>query len=239
MMSFSLLRNCASTVLVGLFVVGCGQGNERLAEKSRIEGKVQAEAGVSAENANLAAKAQAMEADLATRQLFYQAVKGTYEGDFATERGDFKVRVTLVPSLPSSSYNRTRQLEEIASDLNNLSFHAQILQWNPANPLSAVGCRVENIRPDINNGEINIASSSCANLYKLQIADPDLEKQVDAERRLVGEAGLPTMELEVARSTASAIIDGKIKELAQIRGEIHPSTNAAIYTLSVKRIALR
>ena len=285
MLSSSFKRSCAGAAVLALFTVGCNQGDERLAEKARIEGKeqakaemqaqldnqaallekaraegkavaqaelqaqvenidlvvqraraegrAQAEAEINAGNANLEAKAQLMEADLATRHLFYQALKGTYEGGLATERGEFKVRITLVPSLPPATYARSRQLEEITSDLNNLFFHAQVLQWNPANRLSSVGCRVENIRPDINKGEIAIASSNCPNLYKLKIADPEAERSVTTEENPSPKAP------EVASATAAAIRDGKISELAEIRGEVHPTTNASIYRLSVKRASER
>jgi hypothetical protein len=200
-------------------------------QRARAEGRAQAEAEINAGNANLAAKAQLMEADLASRHLFYQAVKGTYEGTLPTERGEFRVRITLVPSLPPATYARSRQLEEITSDLNNLYFHAQILQWNPANRLSSVGCRIENIRPDINKGEIAVASSNCPNLYKLRIADPESERAVRTEEN-------PSpKDPEVSGATAASIRDGKITELAEIRGEVHPTTNASIYTLSVKRIS--
>lgn len=287
MLSSSYFRVSAALIALTLFTAGCDQGDERLAEKARIEGKeqakaemqaqldnqalllekartegkavaqaelqaqienlelvvqraraegrAQAEAEINAGNANLAAKAQLMEADLASRHLFYQALKGTYEGGLATERGEFKVRITLVPSLPPMTYNRTRQLEEITSDLNNLYFHAQVLQWNPANRLSSVGCRVENIRPDVNKGEIAIASSNCPNLYKLRIVDPEAERAVDDARAARTEERPTSKEPEVARATAGAIRDGKILEVAEIRGEVHPTTNAAIYTLSVKR----
>lgn len=201
---------------------------EKLLAKARAEAKAAAEEEISAGNANLAAKALLMEQDLATRHLFYQALKGTYEGTLSTERSTYKARVTLVPSLPPATYSRTRQLEEITADLNNLFFNAQIVQWNPANKLSAVGCRVENIRPDINKGEISIASSNCPNLYKLRIVDPA------SEESLVG-AAEGTSKDTVSSVTAKAIREARIGEVAEIRGEVHPTTNASIYSLSVKR----
>lgn len=76
------------------------ENQEQLRQQAYREGKAAAEAELAANNANLAAKAHLMEADLATRQLFYQANRGTYEGALATERGEFKLRITLVPSLP-------------------------------------------------------------------------------------------------------------------------------------------
>lgn len=187
-----------------------------LIQRARAEGQATAQAELSETYGYLSAKAQEMEADLASRQLFYQSVRGTYEGALRTERGDYRVRITLVPSLPPYLASRTRQLEEITSDINNLYFHAQIVQWNPANRLSAVGCRAENIRADIVKGEISIASASCPNLYVLQIADDEMSRAADL---------------------AGSIRDGKMSELRAIRGEMHPSTNAAIYPFKAERVS--
>lgn len=155
--------------LIGL--AGCEADKQGINEKAVIEGKATSEAGIQAENANLASKAREMETDLSLRHRFYQAVRGTFEGDLETNQGTYRIRLTLVPSLNPYRTPRTRQLDEIVSDLNNLYFNAQVVQWNASNPLSAVGCRVNGIRPDLVNGEITIAAEACPNLYSLRIAD--------------------------------------------------------------------
>src|SRR3989338_7944670 len=107
-----MLLRIHNTAFVFIFILGCSQGDERLAEKARIEGRetamaelqvqsenielllqraraearAQAEAELNTQNDNLTEKSQQMEADLATRQLFYQAIRGTYEGALRTER---------------------------------------------------------------------------------------------------------------------------------------------------------
>lgn len=213
---------------------------ELVVQKARAEGRAQAEAEINASNSNLSAKAQLMEADLAIRHLFYQALKGSYEGVLATERGEFNIRITLVPSLPPVIHNRVRQLEEITSDLNNLYFHVQVLQWNPSNRLSSVGCRVENIRPDINKGEISITSSNCPNLYRLRIVDPELERPSSEGENPYSETTDPVKRnAQISAATAASIREGRISELPEIRGEVHPTTNASIYKLSVKRSGAR
>lgn len=281
LLSSLLFRRSVGVLALAVFAVGCNQGDERLIEKARIEGKesakaelqaqldakdqlvekaraeatatakaelqaqienidlltqkaraegkAQAEAELAAQNGNLATKAQQMEADLANRHLFYQAARGTYEGSLTTERGEFKVRITLVPSLPPFLGTRTRQLEEIASDINNLYFNAQVVQWNPANRLSSVGCRVENLRPDTNKGELSIAATSCPNLYQLKIADEEVER-VSTEA-----TGAKPDGKVLAREVATSIREGRIAEVTEIRGEVHPTTNASIYSLVVKR----
>lgn len=210
-----------SAVLLGTALSGCMQGNERLVEKAQIEGKAGSEAAISAENDNLAAKARAMEADLTRLQRFYQAVKGTFEGTLDTENGSYKVKIVLVPSLPPYTTDRVRQLDEIVSDLNNLHLKVQIVQWHPSNPLSAVGCRVENIKPDTVNGEITIASENCPNLYALTIAADGVSSPTDSSTD--------------AESLAQAVLTGSVGNVNSIQGEVHPTTNAAIYPMIVRR----
>lgn len=212
---------------------------ELLLQKARAEGRAQAEAGISAQNGNLAEKSQEMEADLTTRQLFYRAVRGTYEGSMSTEAGDFKVRITLVPSLPTYGVNRVRQLDEITADINNLYFNAQVVQWNPANKLSAVGCRIENVRPDLNSGEISIASSNCPNLYVLRISDPQFVKANSKDQGEDREKEHSGSQNNMSVVLASSIREGKMTALPQIVGEVYPSTNASVYKLTVNRVVNR
>ena len=169
------------TFLMGILLtlVGCEADKSGLSERATIEGRANSEASIQAENSNLAWNSRNMEDDLTLRHQFYQSVKGTFEGDLETTQGHYKIRITLVPSLHPVETHRVRQLEEVTSDLNNLYLNAQIVQWNPANPMSAVGCRVGSIRADITHGEITIASESCTNLYSLRIVERNLE-QVDS-----------------------------------------------------------
>jgi len=208
-----------------VLLLGCQDGQDAMKEKAALEGAAAAEQQVQAENANLTGKAREMETDLAMRHRFYQAVKGSYEGELETGQGTYRIRLTLVPSLPPYKAPRIRQLSEIASDLNNLYFNAQVVQWNPANALSAVGCRISGIRPDLVNGEITIASESCPNLYSLRIAEGLTHPSQASALRLS----------ELSSSLALQITEGKLGRIDNIAGEVHPSTNAAIYRFVVAR----
>lgn len=206
---YSVLIGAASAALF----LGCGQGNERLVEKAAIEGAVNARAQVDSANENLARKSHEMESDLAARHRFYQGLKGAYEGVMQTEGGEFKVRITLAPSLNPYPVERVRTLEEITADLNSLYLNVQVVQWNPANRLSAVGCRIEQVRPDLLTGEITIAAESCPNLYVLRI-DGD-------------------------KSLASDLRGGRAAQVSALRGEVYPTSNAAVYTFTAARAAAR
>ena len=216
-------------ILGGALVGGCeNQGNERLKEKAQIEGRETAEEETKAQNENLAQKSSEMEEDLKVRHRFYQAVKGNYEGTFKTEQGTFKIKLNLVPSLPPYTSDRVRQLDEIVADINNLYLNAQIVQWNPSNSLSAVGCRIENIRPDIVNGTIDIASENCANFYGLWVAQADDAVNIRKPKPT-------TLDPRVSGEVATSIRDGRYNTVAEIQGEVHPTTNAIVYEFSAVR----
>ncbi len=199
-----------------LLLSGC-QGDERLSEVSA----VQTEAQIKAENENLFKKSRSMEEDLEKRHRFYQALKGKYEGSFQSEIGEINFRITFSPSLPPYKTDRVRQLEEIASDLNNLYLNVQVIQWNPSSSTSAVGCRVSQIRPDIMNGEITIASESCSNLYRLRIGEVSGGNQENSPA--------------YSRRMSEWISYGQMEKVEAVIGEVQPSTNASIYSVVATR----
>lgn len=206
-----MFRLCLLAVLAVLSVA-CGSDDKRLKEKTRLEG----EALTSVENSNLAAKAAAMEKDLTRRHRFYQAVKGTYEGTVTSSDGDFQVRITMSPSLAPIVVERTRQLDEIAYDLNSLMMNTKASQWDPTSNLSSVSCTVSDIRPDIEKGEITIAKEGCQNFYNLKIAD----------------AGANILASELAQ----LVLSGKVEAVQSIEGMIQPATNAIIYRFTAYKV---
>ena len=162
----------AVVVLAGLALTACqDQGNDRLSEKSRIE----QEASIAAENANLSQRIGAMESDLTIRHEFYQRTKGVYEGTLATDDGEYRIRVTLAPSLAPVHSSRTRTAAELEYDLTNLNFNVQVVQWKGGMPSTAVGCRVQGVRPDIAAQEMTIASQDCPNLYRVSFRSQSLD----------------------------------------------------------------
>jgi hypothetical protein len=215
------------TGLVGaLFLLnGCLQGDERLQEKAELESKAGAKKQVEVENENLKTKADVMENDLAIRHRFYQAIKGTYEGDFLVNSQKYRLRIVLVPSLAPYAVKRVRSLDEISSDLKNLFFNVHIVQWNPENQLSAVSCRAEQIRPDLVHGEIGVVSSSCSNSYQIQLSEAEVfPDQSSAEK------------MAVSSGVAREIFSGKLDKVSELRGKIQPGTSAMVYEFLAKRL---
>lgn len=208
-------------ILTLLFVLAsCGGDDGELKKKNRMESESQ----LRAENENLAKKAESMESDLKRRHLFYQAIKGTYEGTIETKMGAFNIRLSFSPTLAPFETTRIRQLDEIASDLNLLALNVQIIQWNPNNENASVGCPGIAVRPDIEAGEITIPSSSeCRNLYLIKISDRASQDQ--------------TQDLDSSMDLARQILNGDIRDVDSISGTIQPSTTAAVYKFIAHKVA--
>ncbi len=226
---FKLLYGFFAAVIVTTVVFsGCdtSKSDKKIRELSDIQSQEAAKNQVTAENQYLETKARTMESDLEKRQRFYQALAGTYEGAVRINQSDFKIRLTLSPSLPRYVPNdRIRTVEEVASDLNNLYLNVQIVQWNPATNFGSVGCLVTNVRPDIVKGRVNIVSEGCKSLYNFQIAD-GLSEVPDAP---------DTSDIQAAR-LAEAITDGKIESVIQISGRMQPTTNANVFMFKATRV---
>lgn len=208
------------TSICFIALIGCDQ--KGTTDSTRERAKAEQEANNDVENRNLAHKAQKMESDLADRHYFYSALEGQYIGKVKVDNEFFNIKFNLVKSLPQYKGDRIRQLSEIENDLNNLFFHIQVIQWHPADMASAVGCRVSQIRPDMANGVLAIASSECVNLYTINLSDLLADKTSDLN--------------EKARSVAEKIINKEIARVEALVGTVQPSTNANIYQFSVQRV---
>lgn len=143
---------------------GCSeQDTDKIKQMNQLEGEAQAEAQLVRDRE----AARIMEQDLATRFDFYEANSGHFEGWLTNGATKYKIRISLYPNLPRYRGTRLRSQEEVQSDLTTLAMNAQITQWNPQIPAAGAGCRVENLRPDIVDGTLNIISSSCPSSYFL------------------------------------------------------------------------
>lgn len=201
------------------------QGDQRLSDVAKID--------IRAQNENLMKRTEDMELDLSRREGFYQGVKGQFEGSFVSSIGALKIRITLVPSLTPISTNRTRLPEEVTADLNQLSFHVQILQWDPSNSLSASGCRVEDVKPDLITGQIQIVSKDCTNIYLISITDPSL--MTNPQIKSVKEY-FEYSSQEIAPELAKKLSLGSENSVPEITGSIQMTTNAETYYFKAQRL---
>ncbi len=167
-----------------------------------------------------------METDLTRRQRFYQGVAGVYEGVIETKNGRFNIRLRLVPSLPPYQQTRVRMQEEIAQDLNELYFNAQIIQWSTGENIGAVGCRVTQVRADIDQGQIQIASPDCPSFYQIQV---DEESPTGGRVSAEGQGGN-------SGRVSQAILEGRVKKVKFLDGVIQPTSTSEQYQFQAERV---
>lgn len=204
--------------MLGLLVLaGCdGKSVDGTKERASAE----SEASRDVENTNQGKKAEKMEADLTARHRYYGAIEGKFEGEVSVQGEPYKMRVTLLRSIPPYTGERVRQLSEIESDLNGLYYNVHIVQWDPADTNTAVGCRVSQVRPNFKRGIISINSSECPSAYTFY-----LSKEGKAEGTSEGQAS----------EISEKVSDGQLKSVGRLVGTVQPSWNANTYTLDIKR----
>jgi len=220
-----------SCFTIALF--GCGNsGDERLKEKAGIESEGAAKGELKVINE----RAVEMETDLSARQRFFTALNGTFEGTLKAGEKTYNMRVKLVSSIPPFKVKRIRTVDEITFDLLNLNFDIQAIQWDPESELSSVGCRFEEIRPDLINGQVNLTSESCPNFYSLNVFRRGIEKALSAlsleDVKALHELAVKTESLKIA----SEILAGTLVQVDHLVGEMQPSTNSSTYHFALKRV---
>lgn len=183
---------------------------------------------VEVENENLRKKAEVLEGDLARRQRLFSALKGTFEGTFTTGTKKFKKRITLVPSLPPYNAGRTRTLEEITSDLNNLYFTIQTTILNAENNSVVAGCILSQVRPDYDGGAVNAASENCSNIYLINLYDSlDDSEELPSEK-----SSVPQMSQELAQK----IFLNQLSVVDEVFVEMHPTLTDKTFLMVLKRV---
>ena len=195
-------------------------------ENAKDRARIEEEANTEVQRRTLTEKVQKMETDLATRHYFYGAVEGKYEGDLKTDFAELKIRLTLVRSIPAYEGSRTRELSEVEADLNNLYFHAQVIQWDPKSPASAVGCRITNLRPNLETGVMTIASADCPNLYTIYLSN---------ESKLSTSTNNDVVTPQ-SQDIAQKVRSKQIASVPALQGFIQPSSNSSVYQFKVTRV---
>jgi hypothetical protein len=191
-----------SLILAMSLITACGQNDDRIKEKARLEGESQ----LSVQNDNLAQKAEAMEKDLARLHKFYQAVKGTYFGTISTDDGSQEIKITLTSKTAPRTLNRVRQLEELSNEINSLAMDVQIVHYPTNNRTAQKICPGMPVKPDYENGMISIpATSDCKNVYILKLSDRSF-------------SGNSLENTKLAKSVAKQILDGDIREVDSLSG---------------------
>lgn len=200
---------------ISLLLIGC-DSEEGLKEQTQIQSKEQ----IQAQNENLEVWSAKLEKDLEKRRSFINAVEGEFEGQFTVEQSTFSIGVKIVSTIPDYDVNRTRTLTELEYELQNLNLNIHIIQWNPDSNMSAVGCVIENVKPDLKKGILNFISSECSNSYSLFMSDG------------LDNGNMGTMSANVA----NLIRNGQLRFVDGFKGKLKSSTNAKTYEFTLNRI---
>lgn len=202
-------------IVVAVSLVGC-DGEEGLKEQTQIQSKEQ----IQAQNENLEEWSAKLSADLEKRRAFINAVEGEFEGEFSVEQTSYSISVKIVPTIPDYDVDRTRTLAELEYELQNLNLNIHIVQWNPNSNISAVGCIIEDIKPDLKKGILDIISSKCSNSYSLYLSDDSRDTNYSV----------------LSTSMAELIRAGQVRYVQIFKGKLKSSTNAQNYEFTLNRI---
>lgn len=204
--------------------IGCSKdGDKRLEEKADIDTNAQLKAEE--------ARSKQMLKDLKKQKRFYDALYGEFEGELSTGAQKFKLRITFVPKLPIYiSDERVLTVSEVEDYLINQSFNIHLLSWDASNNLTASGCQVEGVKPDLNEGMVYVSSEACSNLYLIAIDNMELNDQVDIESRF------QTALNGLSKSIAEIILSEDDYIVNDLVGEMRPTTNASVYSFKLKRV---
>ena len=189
-------------------------------DSTKARARAEEEANGDVQKQRLVEKVRKMEDDLSVRHHFYTAMSGKYKGVLYTGDEELKIKITLAPSIPPYLGNRVRELSEVEFDLNNLFFNVQIVQWHSDSNDSAVGCRVSELRPNMQTGQLIIASPECPNLYIINIGD-----DLSGNRPNVYEARAAVL--------ADELFNLRLDNIERLLGMIQPSTIAKTYYFNV------
>jgi hypothetical protein len=205
------------TIIFSLF--SCSKnGDSRIAEQEDIRAREQVEA----QNENQLDWSRKMEKDLNKRKYFIKAIEGVFSGELTVENIDFFIKAEIASSMPIIFSDRSRTLDEINYELENLALNLHIKLENPRVSNSAVSCTIEGYKPDVKKGLIKIISESCSNIFKLFLSDD-----------------LGNMEPVAVRDRASALARSasrnEITQIDILSGSFESSVSTSEYQFKLKR----
>lgn len=201
-------------------IIGCDQKSSVDSTKQRA--LAEQEVGTFVENKNLDEKALKMELELSERHYFYSAIEGQYQGQVKTDFDTFYIKFNIVRSLPQYTGVRSRQLSEIESELNNLSLYIHIVQWHPDDNATAVGCRINQVRPDMKTGLMTFSSTECPNMYTVFLSDLSSDGKMKPS--------------EKSKNMAEMIVNHKIYSVEEMVGNVQTTSSSNVFKFTVARI---
>ncbi len=209
-------------LLLPLFLVACAKP-----DSSNLEDVKNRE--VEVENENLRRKATEMEARLAKQQRLFTALSGTYEGKFIVGTKEYKKRIMLIPSLPPYNAGRSRTLEEITADLNNLTFTVQTTTLNAQTGAGVDQCGLGHVRLSYETGIINAASEGCSTIYIINL----YESNGRTDDLLLEKPGVAQKSHDLVQKVYSQ----ELTIINEIFVEMRPAFSAKTHLMVLRRVS--
>jgi hypothetical protein len=207
-------------ILASQLLISCSKGDKRLEEKADIQAQRDIQA-ININNGEIVAK---LENDLNKRKQFIRSIEGEFEGKLAVDDTGYLMRIKITPTSPIEETQQNRTIDQVNYELQNLGLNINIKQWNPMVPLSAVTCTVQNYRPDIKQGLINIISEKCKNLYEFYISDNSID--------------IETSKTEIKKESellATKISSQAITKIDHLLGVFESAVSSKSYRLNLER----
>lgn len=155
-----------------VFLVSCSEDKQQVLELSDYQATKNAKAQVEQQDQYLKDKAELMEQDLLKRSSFIKNVSGSYKGQFFAQQDQRQfLEMTISPANLPPAIARTRTLEEISYDLNQVSLSVMVKVIGQETQQVISSCRFTGIRPDLNGGVIFLSNQECPNFYSLELTD--------------------------------------------------------------------
>lgn len=213
------MRKIILMALTIITLASCSKGgDDRIAEQEDIRAREQ----INAQNNNQREWSEKMEKDLNERKYFIKAIEGVFSGELTVDNIDFTIQAEITSSIPITFSDRTRTLDEINYELENMALNLHIKLENPRISNSAVSCTIEGYKPDIEKGLIKIISESCKNIFKLMLADDLNVTDMNSVNNR-------------ARVLARSVRQNEMSQIDILNGTFESSVSTTKYKFALKR----
>ena len=211
-------------VSLATLLMVCGSGCNSLDDSQKHTADLQ----IQATNQDLQVKTAAAQTELSIRQRFFQGVSGIYEGQVTRAEGasrNFSTRLIISATVPRYGSDRTRSLDEINSDLKQLSLNVQVVQWDQDTG-ATWGCVFVNQPPDIEQGNLGLMDTICPVTYQIWLMPSGSNNSGAAGASVSGNSS----------AIAQSLISDQMTDVSALAVEMIPTKEKEIYRFSVKRL---
>lgn len=221
-------------LLAATALVGCGTSTDG----TKLRATAEQEAARDVENRNLRQKADQLETYLGVQHKLYGALEGEFEGTVMVNGEAAKIRLVISRSIQEYRNTRTRQLSEIENDINSLRLNVVARQWSPRSRGSAVGCNYSLVRPNFNQGSIELqpanANTECRLTYRILVNIGGIPER---ELRSMDQASAKWESLrEMAQNEGARLNSGDYRPVEELVGTVQSTFGESAFVFDIKRV---